>query len=210
MEAHQGHHGQRLQNGRQPSTPRRPASMLPEHNWSPLLTMSSIATDSPSSTTSSGHTTASNCSTPSLGSPLINYPKKGLYNKKGRGTTKSTARRCRVIRDNTQGITKPAIRRLARRGKIKWNNSQHHKYTKYDRQGCLSLIHQFLEVTDFMGLLSEDSTFFCACSIIYHIILYHLISSHIISHHIISYHIISAMVYASTPHRLTYGGSRHR
>ncbi|GFN81345.1 histone h4 [Plakobranchus ocellatus] len=40
--------------------------------------------------------------------------------KGGKGLGKGAAKRhCKVLRDNTQGITKPAIRRLARRGDMK-------------------------------------------------------------------------------------------
>jgi histone H4 len=40
--------------------------------------------------------------------------------KGGKGLGKGGAKRhCKVLRDNIQGITKPAIRRLARRGGVK-------------------------------------------------------------------------------------------
>ena len=74
---------------------------------------SSVTTVSPSS--SIGHTTASNRTTPSTVSPLTNFPKKGLYANHGKGNLRKN--RKRLLRDNLAGITKPAIRRLARRGK---------------------------------------------------------------------------------------------
>lgn len=46
--------------------------------------------------------------------------KDGGFGKGGKGLGKGGARRHRkVLRDNIQGITKPAIRRLARRGGVK-------------------------------------------------------------------------------------------
>ena len=83
-----------------------------------ISNMSSVDTDSPYSTTSSGHTTVSNQSTPSLGSPLPNFPRKWLYNTKAKEIVNRTARYKRVVRDCRKGITNAAIRRLARRGEI--------------------------------------------------------------------------------------------
>ncbi|KAG2394891.1 Histone H4 variant [Vigna angularis] len=53
---------------------------------------------------------------------LVVIPFKGVYGrgKGGKGLGKGGAKRHRkVLRDNIQGITKPAIRRLARRGGVK-------------------------------------------------------------------------------------------
>ena len=57
--------------------------------------------------------------------------------KGGKGLGKGGAKRHRkILRDNIQGITKPAIRRLARRGGVKrisaskfWSQSLHQVYT---------------------------------------------------------------------------------
>ncbi|XP_034009223.1 uncharacterized protein LOC117500407 [Trematomus bernacchii] len=52
--------------------------------------------------------------------PTYQYPKMSGRGKGGKGLGKGGAKRHRkVLRDNIQGITKPAIRRLARRGGVK-------------------------------------------------------------------------------------------
>ena len=55
---------------------------------------------------------------------IISYPRKSFNmsgrGKGGKGLGKGGAKRHRkILRDNIQGITKPAIRRLARRGGVK-------------------------------------------------------------------------------------------
>ncbi|SCZ87835.1 BZ3500_MvSof-1268-A1-R1_Chr2-3g05333 [Microbotryum saponariae] len=53
-------------------------------------------------------------------SPAPNPPQQQLLQTGGKGLGKGGAKRHRkILRDNIQGITKPAIRRLARRGGVK-------------------------------------------------------------------------------------------
>ncbi|KAG0536402.1 hypothetical protein BDA96_03G060600 [Sorghum bicolor] len=57
---------------------------------------------------------------PQSGNPLVSAAKMSGRGKGGKGLGKGGAKRHRkVLRDNIQGITKPAIRRLARRGGVK-------------------------------------------------------------------------------------------
>jgi histone H4 len=70
--------------------------------------------------------------------PVISTPGKG---KGGKGLGKPGAKRHRkVLRDNIQGVTKPAIRRLARRGGVKRISGTIYEETR----GCLKV---FLEIT---------------------------------------------------------------
>ena len=60
------------------------------------------------------------CSTKARGRPSKHHPTMSGRGKGGKGLGKGGAKRHRkVLRDNIQGITKPAIRRLARRGGVK-------------------------------------------------------------------------------------------
>ena len=66
--------------------------------------------------------------------------------KGGKGLGKGGAKRHRkVLRDNIQGITKPAIRRLARRGGVKRISGLIYEETR----GVLKVIKHNLLVTDF-------------------------------------------------------------
>ena len=68
---------------------------------------------------------------------------------KGKGLGKSGAKRHRkVMRDNIQGITKPAIRRLARRGGVKRISGMMYEETR-------------TVLKEFLGKVIKDSVCYC-------------------------------------------------
>ena len=62
---------------------------------------------------------------------------------KGKGAAKGGAKRHRkVLRDNIQGVTKPAIRRLARRGGVKRISDLMYEETRdYIKQFLMQVLH---------------------------------------------------------------------